>query len=138
MSYAGCHVLRQLTVTVNESLSTTAKNATGGLKLVDKYGGGASLNSYINGTFITDTVVIGGETLKDVNLAVASPGSTELVFAGVIGLSFDFNEDNTEGPGTKYPTVLDVLFNRGVIKSHTYSLYLDDLGKPTEPVALLR
>jgi hypothetical protein len=99
-------------------------------ELIAKYGGNGE-NSGVNGTFYSDTFTIGGTTLQSVDVAVVYESDGGPIGGGILGLSFDTTENTNVDFGIVYPDVLDDLYNAGIIGSHSFSLYLDDLGKST-------
>lgn len=77
-----------------------------------------------NGSYATDTLVLGGLTIPNFEFAVAEEStSTEAVFG--IGLA----SNEASAPGTVYPNIIDVLVSQKAIDSKTYSLFLDSYSK---------
>lgn len=78
------------------------------------------------GDYITDTFQIGGISVENLNMAVATQanGST----TGIMGIGLDIDEsrvlDNDEAP---YPNLPDELYTQGIIGTKAYSIFLDDL-----------
>lgn len=77
-----------------------------------------------NGSYATDTLVLGGLTIPNFEFAVAEEAtSTEAVF----GIGLDTNE--ASAPGSVYPNIIDALISQKAIDSKTYSLFLDSYSK---------
>ena len=82
--------------------------------------------SFVQGTFYTDTFSVGGATVQSMDLAVVTSASSG-PSTGILGLGFDTSTAPEDENGVFYPTFLDTLYSQGLISSHTFSLYLDDL-----------
>jgi hypothetical protein len=85
-------------------------------------------NSGVTGDYIGDNFAIGGTTLSNLTMAVATKAQS--VPTGIMGIGFDTDESIVgQGGGTPYPNIIDVMVSEGIIASRAYSLYLDDLSK---------
>ena len=88
------------------------------------------------GSYITDTLSIGGATIKALEMGLATRSSSS---TGVMGIGYDVNEasDSTTSSrgrpqtGFIYPSIIDTMVSQGLIASKAYSLYLDDLEAST-------
>lgn len=77
----------------------------------------------MNGTFFTENVSMGGVVLSDILLVIFdSADIDDKMFGGLMGISCN-----------GYANVVGTMFSEGLIKSHTYSIYLDDLGENYPP-----
>jgi hypothetical protein len=92
--------------------------------------------SGVVGDYIEDNFAIGGQTIKNLTMGVAS--QAESVNTGIMGIGFDTNEalfatDIAEGltDAQPYPNLLDMMKSQGLVGSRSYSLYLDDLEAAT-------
>ncbi|KAJ5825520.1 hypothetical protein N7474_002658 [Penicillium riverlandense] len=81
------------------------------------------------GDYATDTLHIGGATLKDFQFGVGlSSGSAE----GVLGIGYTANEVQVGRNGQKaYANLPKAMVQKGLIKSTAYSLWLNDLDANT-------
>ena len=88
--------------------------------------------SYVDGTgasgdYVQDTVAIGGATLKNLEMGLASQGT---IGVGIMGIGYNTTEANVDtGNGTEYANLPQALQNAGLINANAYSLWLDDLRK---------
>ena len=78
------------------------------------------------GGYITDDVAVGGASLTNVIIGLASGDTNEE--RGILGVGLPAGEapDISEHPG-----VLELLVQQGYISSTSYSLYLDSYSKPS-------
>lgn len=98
--------------TFNHAKSTTAKDT--GEEFHIEYGDLTTSD----GEYYTDSVSLGGATVKNVQLGVVSSTS---VNTGVFGIG----PDTLEAADTQYKNFPDLLVQQGLISSNYYSLYLD-------------
>lgn len=106
--------------TVDPTQSTTAQLLNGtSVPFNFSYGSGDVLGDYI-----TDNIAVGGASLTDVIIGVASQDIHEQ--RGILGVGLPANEspDIPEHAG-----VLELLVSQGYISSTSYSLYLDSYSK---------
>lgn len=82
--------------------------------------------SGVVGDYISDTMSIGGITVTNLTMAVAT--SANATQTGIMGIGLDTDESTEQFTGTNYPNLPDVLKSEGKIGTKAYSLYLDDLG----------
>jgi len=90
----------------------------------EAYGNGSRS---VSGSFIADNLKIGDTTVEALVMGLVASGNGPDV--GILGLGLDVSESTSIQDGIVYPTILDTMYNQGLINSHAYSLYLDDLGK---------
>ena len=85
-------------------------------------------NSGVQGDYIQDKFGIGGMTIMNLTMAVAT--AADYVNTGIMGIGFDTDESiaRSSDESTVYPNLVDELFDQNLITSHSYSLWLDDLG----------
>jgi hypothetical protein len=109
---------------VSASTSATIISKTG---FNISYGDGTQ----IGGGYITDTVSLAGVTVKSVQIAIATDGSSSLPIEGIMGVGFASGEATVgeNGPSTQYPSMLQTMVKEGVVAGQVYSLYLNDYGK---------
>lgn len=90
----------------------------------------------MTGDYVGDDFTIGGTTIKNLTMGVATKAvSTN---TGIMGIGFDLNEalvgqevaqgDSSPQP---YPNLIDEMLQQGLIGVRGYSLYLDDLEADT-------
>ncbi|ODQ49804.1 acid protease, partial [Saitoella complicata NRRL Y-17804] len=76
--------------------------------------------TYGQGTYATETVVIGNDTITNVTFGYATAANSSESLMGV-GL------EGTEGSATfTYPTIVEDLYNQSLIERKFFSLYLND------------
>ncbi|KAF7126161.1 hypothetical protein CNMCM5793_002583 [Aspergillus hiratsukae] len=86
--------------------------------------------SYADGTgaagvYATDTLHIGGATIKDLQFGI---GYTSSSSEGVLGIGYPSNEVQVGRYGQDaYPNLPRAMVDQGLIKSNAYSLWLNDL-----------
>jgi Eukaryotic aspartyl protease len=81
--------------------------------------------SGVKGDYIGDEFSIGGITVHNLTMAVAT--SAEYVPTGIMGIGFDSDESIASNGGAIYPNIVDEMVKQGLINSHSYSLWLNDL-----------
>ncbi|KAF7522707.1 hypothetical protein PCG10_007221 [Penicillium crustosum] len=81
------------------------------------------------GDYVTDTLTIGGTTIKDFQFGLGfSSGSAE----GVLGIGYTVNEVQVGRNGdSAYANLPKAMVNKGIIQSNAYSLWLNDLDANT-------
>ncbi|GAE00272.1 hypothetical protein ATEG_05628 [Paecilomyces variotii No. 5] len=90
--------------------------------------------SYVDGSasigdYVTDTVHIGGASLKDFQFGVGYQSSSP---EGVLGIGYTTNEVQVNRNGKKpYPNLPQAMVDAGLINSNAYSLWLNDLDANT-------
>ncbi|KAJ9198492.1 hypothetical protein DTO027B5_2755 [Paecilomyces variotii] len=90
--------------------------------------------SYVDGSastgdYVTDTVQIGGATLKNFQFGVGYVSSSA---EGVLGIGYTTNEVQVNRNGkSPYPNLPKAMVNAGLINSNAYSLWLNDLDANT-------
>jgi hypothetical protein len=88
--------------------------------------------SYVDGTgstgdYFQDTLSIGGSTLKNFEMGLATDSS---ISVGIMGIGYNSSEANVDtGNGTIYSNLPQAMQNAGLINANAYSLWLDDLRK---------
>lgn len=82
------------------------------------------------GTYFTDTLSVGGVSLTNLEMGLAT---TTTIGTGIMGVGFTLDEAvcNTAGTCATYPTIVDQMVSQGKINTHAYSLWLDDLEAST-------
>jgi len=91
-------------------------------------------NSGVTGDYVQDNFGIGGMTIKNLTMAVATQAA--YVNTGIMGIGFDTDESvaRQSGESTVYPNLVDELVNQNLITTHSYSLWLDDLDSESGTV----
>jgi len=91
--------------------------------------------TYVDGTgstgnYFTDNISLGGITLTDLQMGLATDTS---IGTGIMGVGFALNEAvcNTAGVCPVYPTIVDQMVSQNKINTRAYSLWLDDLNAET-------
>ena len=80
----------------------------------------------MQGDYIGDDFRLGGTTVRNLTMAVATKAKS--VSTGIMGIGFNTDESIVANEGAEpYPNIIDEMVNQGLIGSHAYSLYLDDL-----------
>ena len=78
------------------------------------------------GDYFSDDFTLGGTTVKNLTLAVATRAKS--VTTGIMGIGFNTDESIVVNRGADpYPNIVDEMVIQGLINTHAYSLYLDDL-----------
>ncbi|KAF9892208.1 hypothetical protein FE257_002614 [Aspergillus nanangensis] len=81
------------------------------------------------GDYITDTLHIGGVTLKTFQFGIGYSSSSP---EGVLGIGYASNEVQVGRLGkSAYPNLPQAMVKSGLIRSNAYSLWLNDLGAHT-------
>lgn len=108
-----------LITAVDYTKSTTFKDISSGFQVSYGDGTGAS------GDFVSDNFGIGGTTIQNLILGLVNQTTTG---SGLMGIGYDVNEHNvTSGASTTpYKSIMDTMFDQGLIATKAYSLYLDD------------
>jgi hypothetical protein len=79
------------------------------------------------GSYFQDTFTIGGGSLKQFQMGLAS---STTIGTGIMGIGYNNSEANVDtGNGTEYPNLPLAMVNQGLINSAAYSLWLNDLRK---------
>lgn len=81
-------------------------------------------NSGSSGDYITDNFIIGGITIKNLEMGLAL---NTTVSSGLMGIGYDTNEAAT----SIYPNIIDDMASQGLIQAKAYSLFLNDLDAST-------
>lgn len=71
----------------------------------------------MSGYYFTDTFEIGGASVSDLQLGLATTSELEY---GIMGIGFPANE----AAETIYPNLIDKFYSEGLIEAKAYSLYL--------------
>ncbi|MCJ1436649.1 hypothetical protein MMC27_006030 [Xylographa pallens] len=107
--------------------------------LVEVVKGGFSIQydtpgSGVIGDYVQDNFGIGGMTIKNLTMAIAT--AADYVPTGIMGIGFDTDESvaRASDEGTVYPNLVDELVNQKLITTHAYSLWLDDLNSDSGTV----
>ena len=112
------------------SNSTSFQEQTDAGKFLIAYGD----NSEYEGVYGTDTISVGGATMKDVIFAVVDKASGVVGNGpesnnGLMGVSFDIGESGAElGISEPYPGIVSQLKKNGQINTRSYSLWLNDVN----------
>ncbi|KAK2761374.1 hypothetical protein FQN54_001896 [Arachnomyces sp. PD_36] len=81
------------------------------------------------GDYVTDTLGIGGQQLKDFQFGIGESSSSA---QGVLGIGYPMNEVQvSRNFGEPYPNLPSAMKNAGLIRSTAYSLWLNDLDANT-------
>jgi hypothetical protein len=83
-------------------------------------------NSGVTGDYITDNFALGGTTIQNLTMAVAT--NAAYVPTGIMGIGFDADESIAVSGGKPYHNIIDVMVQQKIINTRAYSLWLDDLG----------
>ncbi|KAK9367630.1 aspartic peptidase domain-containing protein [Lipomyces kononenkoae] len=86
--------------------------------------------SYAKGEYAHEIFNIGGASVKNLTLAVATDANAT---EGIMGIGYPRNEAivSTYGSSYQYKNLPDLLVNQGFIQSRAYSLWLNDLEAST-------
>ncbi|KAG9234016.1 aspartic peptidase domain-containing protein [Amylocarpus encephaloides] len=93
--------------------------------------------SYVDGTgstgdYFQDTFSIGGATIKNFEMGLATQGT---IGTGIMGIGYNNSEANVvTGNGTVYANMPFALVDQGLIPTEAYSLWLNDLQSSTGSV----
>ena len=105
--------------TYNANSSSTYKFVNSNFNVSYEDGSGAS------GDYVTDTVSIGGKSIKSMQFGVGYDSTSP---EGILGIGYIADEaavDRANGKG--YSNLPQAMVDGGLIKSNAYSLWLDDL-----------
>lgn len=117
-----CHLANIATVT-HEDSSTFEVTYPDSFDIT--YGDGTSAQ----GDYFADTIRFGGEAIKSQTMGIAYNSTLS---PGLLGLGYTTNEASVaQEPPFTYPSIVDNMFNDGLISVKAYSLYLDDLHSST-------
>lgn len=83
-------------------------------------------NSAVTGDYIGDNFALGGTTIRNLTMAVAT--NAAYLQTGIMGIGFDTDESIVSIGGNPYPNIIDVMVQQKIINTRAYSLWLDDLG----------
>jgi len=92
----------------------------------------AGIGSRVEGYYFCDNLAVGGATIKNLTMAVASVVQDEA--SGVLGIGFDTNELAAFDGQHIYSNLIDEMVGQHLISSRTYSLWLDDIGTFCNPI----
>jgi len=105
--------------TYDANASSTYEYKSGGFNISYVDGSGAS------GDYATDTLVLGNETLRDLQFGLGYISTSP---EGILGIGYTANEAQVNRVGRRpYPNVPQAMADAGLIQSNAYSLWLDDL-----------
>ncbi|CDM37633.1 hypothetical protein DTO013E5_7594 [Penicillium roqueforti] len=109
--------------TYNSSSSSSYSFVNSDFNITYADGSGAA------GDYVTDTLTIGGTTIKDFQFGLGfTSGSSE----GVLGIGYTTNEVQVGRNGdSAYANLPKAMVSKGVIQSNAYSLWLNDLDAST-------
>jgi len=80
-----------------------------------------------SGNYFQDVLTIGGGTLNNFEMGLATTSS---IGTGIMGIGYNTSEANVDtGNHTEYPNLPLAMVNQGLINSAAYSLWLNDLRK---------
>ncbi len=88
-------------------------------------------NSGVVGDYIADNFAIGGTSIQNLTMAVATKAA--YVATGIMGIGFDTDESIVSTGAQPYPNIIDVMVTEKIINTRAYSLWLDDLGMRSKP-----
>lgn len=78
-----------------------------------------------SGDYATDTLILGNETLRDLQFGIGYVSTSP---EGILGIGYTANEAQVNRIGDDpYPNVPQLMEDVGLIRSNAYSLWLDDL-----------
>ena len=87
------------------------------------------LNEGVIGDYATDTLGIGGKTLKDLQFGIGYESTSA---EGILGIGYTANEAQVNRANQKeYSNLPQAMADSGLIQSNAYSLWLDDLEAST-------
>ncbi|KAI9736348.1 MAG: hypothetical protein M1834_001234 [Cirrosporium novae-zelandiae] len=92
--------------------------------------------TYVDGTgdsgdYFSDVFSIGGKSVKNMTLGLATQGSDAI---GVMGIGYIADEAiSSVDPSDEYPNLVSMMKTQGLISHRGYSLWLNDLGEDTTP-----
>jgi hypothetical protein len=82
-------------------------------------------NSRVTGDYIADNFALGGTTIQNLTMAVAT--NAAYVPRGIMGIGFDADESIASSGGKPYHNIIDIMVQQNIINTRAYSLWLDDL-----------
>lgn len=83
-------------------------------------------SSAVDGDFFSDTLNIGKQTIKRMQMGLATTASRGI---GIMGIGFSSGESVIpRNPEEEYPNIINELKSQQFIKTLAYSLWLNDLG----------
>lgn len=86
-------------------------------------------NSGVVGDYFNDTLTFGKTTIKNMTMGLALQADRAF---GIMGIGYDADESIAEvSTDAVYPNIVSQLVNQGYINTLAYSLWLNDLSKPT-------
>jgi hypothetical protein len=106
-----------LIATVDYTKSSTFKDLSSGFQVSYADGTGAS------GDFVSDDFAIGGATIQNLIMGLVTQATTG---SGLMGIGYDVNENIVSSGSAPYKSIIDTMFDQGLIATKAYSLYLDD------------
>jgi hypothetical protein len=112
----------ELTHPDNANSSSTYKFVSSNFSISYVDGSGAS------GDYVTDTLQIGGQSLKNFQFGVGYSSTTS---QGVLGIGYSLNEAQVNDGGQPYPNLPQAMANAGLIQTPAFSLWLNDLASST-------
>jgi len=112
----------ELTHPDNANSSSTYKIVSSNFSISYVDGSGAS------GDYVTDTLQIGGQSLKNFQFGVGYSSTTS---QGVLGIGYSLNEAQVNDGGQPYPNLPQAMANAGLIQTPAFSLWLNDLASST-------
>jgi hypothetical protein len=83
----------------------------------------------IEGVYLSDDMSIGDT--KITNLTMAAATKLNAIGIGIMGIGFASDESIASEGSRTYPSIIDVMQSEGIIKSKSYSLWLDDVESDT-------
>ena len=110
----------------NPAKSSSYKTLAAG-KFQISYASGDS----IVGDYGQDKLSMDNADISNMIFGVARKGQTSEPLSGIMGVGYALGESivQTSPDQQTYPTIIDNLVTSGIINTHSYSLYLNDLGK---------
>ncbi|KAF7714869.1 Aspartic-type endopeptidase [Penicillium ucsense] len=85
--------------------------------------------SGVEGDYVRDDFSIGGVKVQGMTLAVATRVNS--IGTGVMGIGFESDESIAAYGGKPYKNLVDRMVEQGLIKSRSYSLWLNDINAQT-------
>lgn len=79
-------------------------------------------NSQISGSYFTDTVSIGKQSIDKLQMGLADDADRDL---GIMGIGFQSGE-SVQSPSDRYPNIVNKLKDQGLIATLAYSLWLNN------------
>jgi hypothetical protein len=106
-----------LITAVDSTKSSTFKDISSDFQV--SYGDGSGAT----GEFVSDNFGIGGATIQNLIMGLVDQTTTG---SGLMGIGYDVLEFNVTTGAAPYPSIIDTMFNQGLIATKAYSLFLDD------------